>query len=877
MTTKELCEKYNLSTSVIERLRTKVIRGEISEQDFILELEKKSESKKEKEQKRILDSNGNPVKWSELAKEIGVTVQTLKSNYNKAEGTTFEEKLENAKAQIEQNRKLMERQKKDKSDRLEPIKNQEINEKLTALADELFIGIETVRRYFLDTDKNLSLEKRIDIVREMVNRDNIKPVFSRIAQKFNTSHTHVRDIYERLPESSREEKIDVVIEFLEREANEKKTYTLSNGLIINFNKQAKAIGVGGGTLKKFFNQSTKDTADEKLQDAIEQCRKIDEKRLKAEDGTTIFLEPIAKAEGVSVTSLRNGFLKSKGRTNDEKLKDAIDYARKIKSKQYLDENDERIPVKKISKDLGIPYSRFIEAFKRFRANGSFTTEEIIDQVKKEYEEYQSSFVKYENGQTVNYAELGRRFGISDGVAKSMFLRAKGKNADEKVESMKREIEERSSAPIFSKLAKQFNISEATVARTWKSTSGTYEEKLEAVKETAENIHMTNERLTLENGKKIVIREEAKKLGISTTTFSSTFNSLTEGTADERLEKTKLIIKARKNSQVKINNISTHDLAIILGIKHSKLMFYINQGMKIDEIRKLCENEPQKRKSLGKKEGSLMYDDTTTLIKYCLNNKLNYSVVYRLVKDYNLSPQDAINTYVRDGQQISPKYIYERYGVLLKHLMLKYSVDYSKIVKDMQTNVVGIEDAIRNYIVTAESKQEHLPSEWLCELYSLLMDSEIPKEDYESGKEVFLVSQKEEQCMKRSKVRIDTIKRQMLLFDIADALQSGTFNKNEERTIIRDWYNLTPEEIETIYLDLYGDFKSKVLLAPMEKEKIEREKRRSLILNWGSLTKEQQDCMKREYSSSEIDEIRYVANQIKEKKQMLESNIDFDDN
>ena len=50
-----------------------------------------------------------------------------------------------------------------------------------------------------------------------------------------------------------------------------------------------------------------------------------------------------------------------------------------------------------------------------------------------------------------------------------------------------------------------------------------------------------------------------------------------------------------------------------------------------------------------------------------------------------APEEAVKAYVENGQQLPTKWIYEKYDLLFKHLVLRYGLDSNRIIKIMKDN------------------------------------------------------------------------------------------------------------------------------------------------------------------------------------------------
>lgn len=98
-----------------------------------------------------------------------------------------------------------------------------------------------------------------------------------------------------------------------------------------------------------------------------------------------------------------------------------------------------------------------------------------------------------------------------------------------------------------------------------------------------------------------------------------------------------------------------------------------------------------------------------------------------------------------------------------------------------------------------------------------------KEDKESFIKEFYVTKEELDCVAEIKSKIDIIERKKLLFEFAECIKNKVFPQ-EELADLMYLYDITNDEIDIIYLELYTRFKSGVLLTEEEPELIKINKK-----------------------------------------------------
>lgn len=279
------------------------------------------------------------------------------------------------------------------------------------------------------------------------------------------------------------------------------------------------------------------------------------------------------------------------------------------------------------------------------------------------------------------------------------------------------------------------------------------------------------------------------------------------------------IKRKRAQKIKLQNSSLglSDLSIILGIKESELINMLTSGMSIDDIK---QRKPTRTRRGTLKQEKLKLPNGQPLLDFCIENGLNFSCIYYAVNTYGKSIEEAIEEYRKNGQNIPQQWIFEKYGILLKHLLLQNNINSQRVVSYMRKENISISDALEKYVIRRNCRNLDLDYEWMHELYGVLTDESMTDE-YDDFKSTFFVSEQEEDCIIESYDEIETLQRKLLLYEIAEAFREGVFEESEKGELLRI-YDITDKEVETIFLDLYNGFGNKVSLSEPQ------QKRRTII-------------------------------------------------
>lgn len=327
-----------------------------------------------------------------------------------------------------------------------------------------------------------------------------------------------------------------------------------------------------------------------------------------------------------------------------------------------------------------------------------------------------------------------------------------------------------------------------------ATSNSIEEAVEKTKK-ARDLH----RGTIEyHGEIMSISGIAIKEGIKGTTLKEYYELY--GNIDKAVFITKEAQNKRKQALLRGKKASYEDLSKYFGISTIKLEKLLEKGYTPEQIEKKIKKGVKKEEQLKINEDSLY--------RYCLDNSYNYWVINNLIKTYGKTPEEAIKFYLENGQQVPTKWIYEKYNILFKHLMLNFGIDSNRVIKIMKENNFGIEQALEELVfITENDNNGYKLAEisWLKECYSFLKD--LPQEELEEAKVALYIDDREMRFLSEKGSKIELIRRQLLLFEFSQILDEWP---EEEINEMMDLYGLSNSEKSSIILDLYIPFKNQVI-------------------------------------------------------------------
>lgn len=413
-----------------------------------------------------------------------------------------------------------------------------------------------------------------------------------------------------------------------------------------------------------------------------------------------------------------------------------------------------------------------------------------------------------NGKQMTQAEIAREEDISRSTLADWYK--KTNNMAEAVKGAKKSLAQRNIAYNEKNLSlKAISVKEHVKFETLKKNFEYCQDIYEAVrlaKEAKEKHNGTipyNERL-------MTISGIAELEGIKRDTLAEFYNIY--GDINKAVFITKKSQLKRKQALHKGNMITYQQISNYFGVSNIELDKMIESGKNLDEI--------EKRTKKGKLKKDYLTIGDNSLYRFCLDHSYNYWVMNYMINTYGKTPEEALEAYLSNGQQIPTKWIYEKYNILFKHLMLNFGLDSNRIIKIIKSENCDIEEAITRLIFLSNNERNDfrpIEIDWLHELYLFIKD--LADEEISEAREAFYITDREMHFMEEKSRKIEVIKRQLLLFEFSMVID----NWDEKDTLeMIDLYGITPEEMTLVITQLYNPFSQGILNltgAHLEKQKM----------------------------------------------------------
>lgn len=264
---------------------------------------------------------------------------------------------------------------------------------------------------------------------------------------------------------------------------------------------------------------------------------------------------------------------------------------------------------------------------------------------------------------------------------------------------------------------------------------------------------------------------------------------------------------------------------------------------------------------SKRQPRLKYKGES-LKNYCIQNGYNYKVIYRLLKMHTMLPEKnfdelvelVIDNYRHNGQNKPTLWIYEKYGVLLKHILLLINIDSNGILYNMRKYCISLEEAMRHEIF-----KRNIPNKkynWLEELFNYLVEemdenksqdeltTNIANKFYELSKSYDLTEEERSILYTILEKYISSIRKYL---SCCFVLEQDPVQRIEKARR----YNLSGEEIEEAYF-LSLRVQNKMIINEDHPYVKHLSVLRKYYLVWHMLTKEQQEYVRKTENIKEED-------------------------
>ncbi|MDD6223655.1 MAG: hypothetical protein PUB18_01485, partial [bacterium] len=250
----------------------------------------------------------------------------------------------------------------------------------------------------------------------------------------------------------------------------------------------------------------------------------------------------------------------------------------------------------------------------------------------------------------------------------------------------------------------------------------------------------------------------------------------------------------------------------------------------------------------------------TLRRFCIDNGYNYDVVRRAIKLHDFCQYDSLEqlinrsltSYKENGQKEPATWVYEKYGTLIKHVLLKLNLDSTSILTNMTKSTISLEEAIRHEIFLKNKENRY--NDWLEQPYNYLieqLDANKKEPDliedivtaYQSLLKEYHITIEESAILLNSFMQyIETIKG---YHKIDVGLETDMTKKLEKIKM----YNLEEIDIEdSFFIPL--EFEKGVLLGKTSKLYQRRQLLRQYIIDWDLYSLEEKEMIKLHNSFTE---------------------------
>ena len=283
------------------------------------------------------------------------------------------------------------------------------------------------------------------------------------------------------------------------------------------------------------------------------------------------------------------------------------------------------------------------------------------------------------------------------------------------------------------------------------------------------------------------------------------------------------------------------------------------------------------KSDAEKSEVLYIDEKETLRNYCIRNGYNYDVIRNLIKkskEYNVSFKQIIEEYLKNGQKLPTRYVYDKNETLVKHILLGINVDSNSVIEDMKHSYTIdeaiIRDVFRRNVLDKKDKWLELPYTFLIEEFGPFSGKNNTNVKFKDFKN--LLNNEEQMQLLKMYDKCSKILREY------QYLELGLEKDRKKRKELIKKYSLTDDEITKSTLKTM-EYENGILIAKNDVKSERLKNIRPVIINWNGFNQEAKNKLIKAYklTKEELEMIERFSKEIQDnlgiyKELLIENNV-----
>lgn len=626
-----------------------------------------------------------------------------------------------------------------------------------------------------------------------------------------------------------------------------------NGESLSIAAIARKEGLNYQTLRNAYSET------KSIREAVILARKKREARqgnIKYK-GKTMTIEAIANMEGLSSASLRKAYREL------QDIEEAVRITKERKeARVYIDYRGKLKTITAIAKQEGLSDTPLRKAFEETRDI------DAAIELAKQRQATKTRHIEYK-GEMLTISAIAKREGLTSNSLRRNYNKTRDIyeavriTQESQVESQGT-IEHNGRKKTISAIAMEEGVESKSLRNLYNKTQDISEAIRIAKERQARIIYVEY------NGKNMTINAIAKKEGIVPNSLRKEY--LRTGNINKAI----LICQSRKikiNRHRKVNTqygqISLQDLTLILGIKYNELESLLAKGLTIEQIQNM---KLKTSRRAGVQRERVELPNGQNLRDYCAQNGLNYACIYRSIYTFGKTLEEAVQHHKEHGQGIPESWIFEKYGVLLKHIMLSDKIDIYRVIDYMREDLSPIDEAVEKYLIRRNAREVGIDIDWAEEIYGVLTDANTGRE-YDDWIKKFYINEEEEECVIKSFEEAEKFRRKLDLFEIREVLIDETFTPEEERDLLRQ-YDVTSDEIDLMFLDLYGKFDRGILRGENQEVQQRTDQLNDVIRKWQSCDEKERVEISKKYrlTSEELQKVETESAVIRFFKELIDDEV-----
>lgn len=258
------------------------------------------------------------------------------------------------------------------------------------------------------------------------------------------------------------------------------------------------------------------------------------------------------------------------------------------------------------------------------------------------------------------------------------------------------------------------------------------------------------------------------------------------------EEIEILVTSYTRNVLMIGEVTLFQYCLENQYNYNAIFYYIKKTNVTPEqaVEYYLKSEPR-----SKNETIMMGD--VTLAKYCLQHQYNYESIFYSIKERGCTPEEAIELYLKDGQRNFTSYTFALGNVLLSHFLIKERLS-NRYISDKMRKGDSVEDAIiASIFLSGEDYASRDVRNALYNQYRKLGYEEMMKQD---------IAREHKSYIMRKHSKVLEVMKKYHLYQAVSILSSDL--TKEDRRLVLERLSLTEEDLWNCSEELFEGFEKR---------------------------------------------------------------------